>query len=198
MEFFISDTHFDHDNIIRFAERPFRNVKQMNEYMIEAWNAKVNKGDVVYHLGDIGFFRSPQAMQETVKKLNGRKILIKGNHDRYTNSQYAAAGIEEIHHELTLTREGADWTLIHKPSIMEPYLGYVLCGHIHQQFVYQGNNLNMSVEVWGYQPVTLWEISKRIIWLRSNVFDTNTQMKLFGKHSKFNEPIRALLPEEMD
>ena len=199
MDFFISDTHFYHYNIIRFAERPFKSVEEMNNEMIFNWNDRVGKQDTVYHIGDIGFFNSPQQMQDTLSSLNGRKILIKGNHDRYTNTQYRAAGVEEIHDELVLGNPNntfhRQYILTHKPQVLRFTNSVILCGHIHQQFVYQGNNLNMSVEVWGYQPVTLEEINKRIVWLQENVFDTNTKMMLFGKHSRFNEGIFPPIPE---
>lgn len=201
MDFFISDSHFYHDKIIRFAGRPFRNVEQMNNAMVENWNRRVGQHDTVYHLGDIGFFRSAQRMQDTVSALNGRKILIKGNHDKFTNTQYKMAGFEEVHKynyrypvydEL---QQVAFWlTLQHKPAIFSD--GITLCGHIHQQFYFQGNNLNMSVEVWGYQPVTLQEIQDRIKWLKENVYDTYTEMKIFGKKSNFDDVITPPIPGE--
>ncbi len=201
MDFFISDTHFYHSNIIRFAERPFKSVEEMNQVMIDKWNARVGKHDTVFHLGDIGFFKSPQQMQDTMSLLNGRKILIKGNHDRYTNSQYRNAGFEEIYNDwmfYPIHEDGQvkEWfELTHKPSVLSPK-NIILCGHIHQQFVYQGNNLNMSVEVWGYQPVILEEIQFRISWLRENVYDTNTKMMLFHKNSGFGEAIYPPIPGE--
>jgi calcineurin-like phosphoesterase family protein len=174
-------------------------VEEMNEVMIEKWNNRVNKNDLVYHIGDVGFFKSAQQMQDTMSLLNGRKILIKGNHDRFTNTQYRQAGFEDIHDELMLEiidRAGAGqkFLLTHKPEVLYTGPGYVLCGHIHQQFYYQGNNLNMSVEVWGYQPVTMEEINQRIDWLRENVYDTNTKMSLFAKESNFGESICPPIP----
>jgi calcineurin-like phosphoesterase family protein len=200
VDWFISDTHFYHKNIIRFAERPFKDVDEMNQVMVDNWNDRVDKDDLVFHLGDIGFFRSAQQMVELMSELNGRKVLIKGNHDRFTNSQYHAAGFEDIYnyyrYPVPDPHGDVDFWLemTHKPTVLKP--GPInLVGHIHQQFVYQGNNLNMSVEVWGYQPVNLLEIVGRIHWLQENVFDTNTEMKLFGKEKGFNEPLRVPIPE---
>lgn len=80
MIYFIADTHFYHENIIKYCNRPFKNSKQMNEYIVNKWNSVVTKDDIVYHLGDVGF-GSTDELKELVGRLNGTKILIRGNHD---------------------------------------------------------------------------------------------------------------------
>lgn len=79
----ISDTHFNHENIIKYCDRPFENAKQMNDYLVEMWNSVVKPVDKVYHLGDVymgpGFSREETVL--TLRKLNGHKRLILGNHD---------------------------------------------------------------------------------------------------------------------
>lgn len=79
---FISDTHFGHANIIKYSNRPFQDVDQMNEWMIEEWNKRVQKNDDIYHLGDFAFLR-PEPMEKLLKRLMGRKHLILGNHDKW-------------------------------------------------------------------------------------------------------------------
>ncbi len=203
-DFFISDTHFYHDKIIRYANRPFKNELEMNEVLIKNWNKRVKDDDTVYHLGDVGFFRSAQQMQDLMSELNGRKVLIKGNHDKFTKTQYKMAGFEAVtniyNYPVYKSDDLEEWvdqwfTLTHKPMVLYPE-GIVLCGHIHQQFYYQGNNLNMSVEMWGYQPVTVKEILSRIDWLRNNVYDTYNDMKMFAKDSTFNVGIHPPIPGE--
>lgn len=78
--FYIADTHFGHQNIIRFDKRPFDSVEEMNETLINNWNKRVKRGDTVYILGDFcwGKYRE---WKETLSKLNGNKVLIRGNHD---------------------------------------------------------------------------------------------------------------------
>ena len=76
----ISDTHFGHDNIIKFCNRPFSDIYDMNETMVERWNSRVKPGDKVYHLGDV-YFGSSQYAWDTLKRLNGKKRLVLGNHD---------------------------------------------------------------------------------------------------------------------
>lgn len=78
--FVISDTHFQHGNIISFCSRPFKNSDEMDECIIERWNKAVTPQDKVYHLGDV-FFGNPQSAGNLLRRLNGKKRLILGNHD---------------------------------------------------------------------------------------------------------------------
>lgn len=81
--FVTSDTHFRHKNILKYeAEfRPFENVEQMNVELINRWNSVVGPMDVVFHLGDFGF-TSKNLTRILLSRMNGRKILLLGNHDR--------------------------------------------------------------------------------------------------------------------
>jgi calcineurin-like phosphoesterase family protein len=99
--FVISDTHFGHTNSWEKFKlpdgsplRPFTSTEEMDETMIERWNAKVKPGDTVYHLGDVVI---NQKSLHLVSRLNGRKILIRGNHDIFKDKQYAEVGFEQIH-----------------------------------------------------------------------------------------------------
>lgn len=76
---FTGCTHFDHKNIIRLANRPFRDVDEMNEELIRRWNAVVGTTDFVYHLGDVGW--NPKRLPEHMSRLNGLKFIVLGNHD---------------------------------------------------------------------------------------------------------------------
>ena len=92
----ISDTHFDHANILTFTDkvgkqtRNFDDVNHMNEHMIDRWNSVVKPGDKVYHLGDVLFgTRKEEWMNKNFPRLNGQKRLVVGNHD---NIKFHAAG----------------------------------------------------------------------------------------------------------
>ncbi len=89
----ISDTHFGHENIIGYCGRPFANAAEMDEAMVERWNAAVKPSDKVYHLGDVTMKKQGLAV---VRSLHGRKRLIRGNHDIFDTKDYLAAGFQEI------------------------------------------------------------------------------------------------------
>lgn len=74
-----SDTHFNHENIIRFCKRPFKDAEEMNQILIENWNKKVPKDGLVFHLGDFAW-GGYEAWKNVREQLNGEIILIKGNH----------------------------------------------------------------------------------------------------------------------
>ena len=78
--FFTADTHFGHNNIIKFTKRPFVSIDEMNNKLIENWNAKVAPNDEIYHLGDVALM-SGQTLTPILEKLNGKIYLIKGNHE---------------------------------------------------------------------------------------------------------------------
>lgn len=81
MRFFTSDTHFGHKNIIKYSHRPYRDYSHMDEMLINNWNERVGDTDVVYHLGDVAMGDS-ERWDGILKRLNGYKVLVVGNHDR--------------------------------------------------------------------------------------------------------------------
>ena len=80
MNYYISDTHFYHANIIRYDKRPFETVEEMNEKMIKYWNWTVTKADHVYIIGDFCWGKADR-WEEILPQLKGHKHLILGNHD---------------------------------------------------------------------------------------------------------------------
>ena len=88
----VSDTHFGHAGVCRFTHndtgikiRPWDNPDEMDEYMVEAWNKTVRPNDKVYHLGDVVMKRKNL---EIMSRLNGDKVLIRGNHDIFKMDDY--------------------------------------------------------------------------------------------------------------
>lgn len=80
--YYTSDSHFFHENILRYMDRPFKNVEEHDEALIKNWNEVVkNPNDVVYHLGDVGF-GNKQRIKNYLHRLNGVIHLVKGNHDK--------------------------------------------------------------------------------------------------------------------
>ena len=96
MIWFTSDTHWGHKNIIKHTERPFGSVRQMDEALVKNWNRVVKKGDIVYHLGDVGHKCSPAYLKKILDQLNGRIYLIHGNHDRVAMSTQCKGRFESI------------------------------------------------------------------------------------------------------
>lgn len=96
--FFTSDLHFGHENVLRFDNRPFRTIEEMDEELIRRWNVKVGKGDLVYVLGDLIWKSASGEAHNLIKRLNGQIILIKGNHDRFLHNaaaKNALAGVKD-------------------------------------------------------------------------------------------------------
>lgn len=86
MIYFTSDLHFYHDNVIKFANRPYHNAEEMNRSLIKKWNEKVTFADEVYILGDVTM-KGPELAAEMLSQLRGKKHLIRGNHDRFVDQQ---------------------------------------------------------------------------------------------------------------
>lgn len=85
--FFTSDLHFGHANIIKYCNRPFANVHEMNKALIENWNVRVTKDDTVYVLGDVSFLPAIET-DRILSLLNGKIHLIRGNHDKKAKLNY--------------------------------------------------------------------------------------------------------------
>ena len=90
--FLVSDTHFGHKGVCHFTRndgvtklRPFDTPEEMDEFMVKAWNARVRPNDKVYHLGDVVMSRRSLSIMD---RLNGDKVLIRGNHDIFKDEDY--------------------------------------------------------------------------------------------------------------
>lgn len=129
-DFFISDHHFGHKLIIDFESRPFADADEMTDVMIQKWNAAVGSEDKVFHLGDFSFLNQERT-QEIVRKLNGYKFLVLGNHDRgRPRSWWLDAGFDEVSEYPVLYKDF--FLLSHEPVYMNKHMPYVnVHGHIH-------------------------------------------------------------------
>ena len=139
MNFYIADCHFGHENILRFDNRPFADLEQMEEVMVMNWNASVRKNDTVYILGDFCWRKADEWLR-LVKQLNGQKVLIEGNHDL---GQYPAA-LKNQFADITPFKEIVDngrdnssrkVLLSHYPMPFYKHSNnqkyFMLCGHVH-------------------------------------------------------------------
>lgn len=159
--FFTSDTHFGHRNIIMGCNRPFESVEEMNSIMIKEWNRKVKPKDTIYHLGDVSFL-SPQATIHILKQLNGRKILIKGNHD-YKVPQAVMAEWDEVHHLKQIKIDNHTIVMCHFPMLRwnkSHYGSWMLCGHSHGHipFDFKVKRLDVGVDCHDFKPLSFEEV----------------------------------------
>lgn len=161
--FFISDTHFGHDNILKFKDdkgvpiRHFTSTKEMDDTMIENWNKTIKLSDHVYHLGD---FTMKRRIIPVARLLNGHKRLIRGNHDIFHTKEYIEAGFKEVYGSRYLDNILFTHIPIH-PACMGRFMGNAH-GHIHHRSSPKGPYLNLSAEVINYTPVSLEEVKSRL------------------------------------
>jgi len=162
-KFFISDTHFCHENIIRFCDRPFSCAEEMNEAMIERWNARVKPGDKIYHLGDVGlgFKGEDKRLENILRRLNGQKRLIVGNHD-HLKSPVLHRYFEKIELWKGFPTEG--FTCVHIPLGLDQLRDGHVCvhGHMHNKVMGKKGYVNVCVEHTDYAPLSMDELLKRI------------------------------------
>lgn len=156
----ISDTHFYHTNIIKYCNRPFNNVNEMNNTIIENWNSLINKNDTVFHLGDFGFSKNGD-LKEIGNKLNGStKYLIKGNHDSESDDFYKECGFNKIFEFPIIYKDF--FILSHKPIQLND-IGELknIFGHIHNNInLNDKNHLSISVETINYYPISFKQIKE--------------------------------------
>lgn len=166
--FFTSDVHFGHENIIRFCQRSFSNAEEMDETLIENWNAKVTNNDKVYILGDL-IFKAKKAPEEYLSRLKGKKYLILGNHDKYwVNKCDLTKWFVEVDDLMNTSDGKRKITLCHFPmySWMHDSRSYMIYGHIHNNTIapywkniWQDSRLlNAGADINGYEPATFDEL----------------------------------------
>lgn len=158
---FISDTHLGHKNIIKYCSRPFNNLYEMDNVLIENWNNDIKSEDTIRHLGDVSFNPS-----RYINRLNGKITLIYGNHDkRRFNSLYHV--VKQMH-EMEIGRFKC--LLLHHPidennrfyeerKLLLDRYDYIICGHVHEKWKVKGKNVNVGVDVWNMKPIHIDELA---------------------------------------
>lgn len=155
MIWFTADWHFDHDHIIDYCKRPFKNAHDMNHVITDKYNSRVNDGDIVYVVGDVSLLKSSFLIERHLKRLKGTKFLILGNHDKLGPFEYVDIGFVSVH--TALEKEGM--IMVHDPAVSCIDRNKLfLCGHIHELFKVKKNVINVGVDVWDFFPVSLTQI----------------------------------------
>jgi calcineurin-like phosphoesterase family protein len=179
--FLVSDTHFGHAGVCRFTEadgvtkiRPWTDPDEMDEEMIRRWNDRVRPNDKVYHLGDVVINRKALP---TLHRLNGDKVLIRGNHDIFRDDEY-----REYFRELRAYHVLNGMILSHIPLHPESLgrFGTNIHGHTHTNRVKKIVGVNVKtgefkygtendlryhcvcVEQTDFAPILLEDVFKRI------------------------------------
>lgn len=163
--FVISDTHFNHVNMLTFKSkdgsliRPnFKDVDHMNEIMINNWNTVIKPDDQVIHVGDVIFGRS-DLYGNILARLNGIKTLIMGNHDYdaakfipyFSNIRSSYSTKNEFKREMLFTHYPVDAYSL-PPNTLNVH------GHIHEKKIDNENYLNVCVERTNYRPIPIEDI----------------------------------------
>jgi calcineurin-like phosphoesterase family protein len=153
---FTSDTHFDHQNIVKYTHRPYSSVEEMNEGLINNWNSVVSVGDVVYHLGDFAFKRHGYFAE----RLNGLIVLITGSHDKMDareKKKFQCVG--RVH----IFKGNPDIILSHYAMRVwdrSHYGTWHLFGHSHGQLESWGKSFDVGVDAHKFFPLSLDQVSK--------------------------------------
>jgi len=151
----ISDTHFNHTNIIKYCNRPFDNADKMNSCLIEQWNSVVKDGDIVYHLGDVYITGQFDHIGAALK---GKKRLILGNHDT-GKDQSLLRHFQNIMMWRMFPEFGLLLTHVPvHPSTLQDKCPVNIHGHIHNKPSYSKQYVNVSVEMINYRPINIEEL----------------------------------------
>ena len=173
---FTSDTHFGHANIIKFCNRPFRDVTEMNEEIIRRWNETVPEDGLVFHLGDFCYGGSKE-WNDVMYRLHGKIYLILGNHD-FKNIRSGYTGrFEHITQQMSIRVGGQGIILNHNPFLC--YGGsyrdvWQLFGHVHSgprsntgldharlQYLFP-RQYDVGVDNNDFRPVSFYEVKEKI------------------------------------
>ena len=166
--FLVSDTHFGHEKTCTVFKRedgsplrPFASAEEMDEEMIRRWNDRVRPKDKVYHLGDVVMSRK---FLSVIDRLNGDKVLIKGNHDIFTMSDYYPR-FRDIRGYHVLNGMILSHVPVHTDSIER--FGTNIHGHLHANRVMRDGVVDpryhcVCVEHTDYAPISLEEVYDRI------------------------------------
>ena len=161
--FFIADTHFGHAEIIGYENRPFADVREMDEAIIRNWNETVTEADTVFVVGDFSVYVKEKTA-EILGRLKGHKRLVMGNHDTESEQFYMDCGFEGVS-RYPVIYDGF-WILSHEPMYINSNMPYAnIFGHVHANPIYSdysAQSFCVCCERINYTPIAFEEIWDKI------------------------------------
>ena len=155
--FFIADTHFWSEKIFHYENRPFESIDEMDEVLIKNRNAVISDNDIVYHLWDIW-------EASVISKLNGKKYLVKWNHDGKDNGYYRKLWFIEVYDIPVIFQDF--WILSHEPLYVNKNMPYAnIFAHVHLDPKYKTvseQSFCVSCDRIGFKPISFAEIKSEI------------------------------------
>ena len=196
MNYYISDLHFGHANIIKYDAQHggmhFHSIEEHDRFLIENWNSVVTDKDTAYILGDFSWL-NPEGTKAILKKLPGQKVLVRGNHDAWIKDYECRKFFKEICDYKRLKDFGIEVILSHYPMLFyqNQHRGAVhLYGHVHnteEETLFQQacknleenyniptNCYNVGCMLNGYTPQTLKQLQKR----KSNIREIENDLSI--------------------
>ena len=153
--FFTADTHFNHKNIIKYCNRPFSSVEEMDNELIKRHNEVVKKNDTVIHAGDFSLINNKNRVQEYINQLNGNHVFLKGSHDYWLSKNHITIYQKKIYNEYIVVCHYA-MRVWHKSH----FNSWQLYGHSHGTLKPVGKQLDIGVDNNNYYPFSFDEISE--------------------------------------
>lgn len=148
MVYFTADTHFGHGNVIRYGNRPFQTAAEMDETLLRNWNRRVGPEDEIYILGDFTL-KGPLLANAYLEKLQGRKYLVRGNHDAFVDrAAFCRKHFRWIRDYYEMTWEGHRFVLCHYPLLSWNGMrkgAFQLHGHQHNPPRYNEDNRALGI-----------------------------------------------------
>jgi len=197
MIWFTSDLHLNHYNILTLEKENLaknglsyiRTIEEYNDMIINRINSCVKAEDTLYILGDVAF-GGLDVIRPLINRINGHKILVMGNHDRFQKSQGQYLGFKETYDcPIYLNGVRGKVILSHEP-VMEaynnPYVTLNIHGHLHNSCLDLPNYLNINIAEHEYYPVNYDTLCKRIFNSGKNRRESFGQ-EWYIKHQKFSK-----------
>lgn len=166
-DFFYSDPHFFHKNVIKYCDRPFENLNHMHETLIKNYNDTVGENEHCLWVGDCFFSKSVESVKNIMDRLNGFKSLVKGNHD-WSDEKMLKMGFDIVCDGMSILIGGVRVQVKHFPflkgdssdlkyrHLRVPNDGqFLIHGHTHSKKMFEDRSIHVGVDASGFKPVSV-------------------------------------------